>query len=348
MTINIIAPHLHLFDRTLGDYHWLKTENPPFWPDKEIIQRDFSITDLMDNSAPNRAINLSGFVHIEAGFDNDSPWRELAYIEGLAIEGLATESLGIESISGDSLANDNLKPLKLRTVAAIDLLASPAQFNSTLQKLQQHSSLIGVRHILDEQALFILSNQNAQDNLAQLNAFNLNTFNINTLNLNKSTGFIFELQLPLAAEVSNKFMPLLKQTIANNSQLSFIINHAGFPPTDINSSAWHQWQSNITELAKYSNVFVKCSGMEMVDRQYKMSWFSTVTSFCISEFSLERVMLASNFPLCLLGDKVGNELSKQSYQGYWQDILESTLIKQCSEKEKSALLYDNALKIYQL
>jgi len=73
-------------------------------------------------------------------------------------------------------------------------------------------------------------------------------------------------------------------------------------------------------------------------------------------FSVERVMLASNFPLCLLGNKcgnkldsnLGNELTNKDYESYWQDILESDVIKLCGEKEKSALLYHNALHIYQL
>ena len=326
MTINIIDPHLHLFARSRGDYHWLKSENPPFWPDKSLIQQDFSIDDLTKCLALTSNINLSGFVHIEAGFDNTKPWRELDYFESLTF---------------DNLAIEGLPHPKSSTIANIDLLAQPEHFQRTLHKLQQYKSLIGVRHILDGQAYSILSNQNAQQNFACLN---------------QVTDFIFELQLPLANEDSNKVMPLLIQTITNNDQLSFIINHAGFPPkrasTNTNTDAWYLWQKQISELAKYPNVFIKCSGWEMTDRQYQMSWFSAVTSFCIREFSIERVMLASNFPLCLLGrglgKKLANELGNKSYASYWQDILESSVIKQCSENEKSALLYDNALKVYQL
>ena len=332
MTINIIDPHLHLFARSRGDYHWLKSENPPFWPDKSLIQQDFSIDDLTKCLALTGNIKLSGFVHIEAGFDNTKPWRELEYLGSLAFANL--------TIAG-------LPHPKSRTIASIDLLAQPEHFQRTLHKLQQYQSLIGVRHILDEHAYSILSNQNVQQNFASLN---------------QVTDFIFELQLPLADEDSNKVMPLLIQTIIHNDQLRFIINHAGFPPksasTNVNTDndEWHLWQNNISELAKYPNVFIKCSGWEMADRQYQMSWFSAVTSFCISEFSIERVMLASNFPLCLLGKKVGrglgnklaNEVGNKSYADYWQDILGSNLIKQCSENEKSALLYDNALKVYQL
>jgi L-fuconolactonase len=62
-------------------------------------------------------------------------------------------------------------------------------------------------------------------------------------------------------------------------------------------------------------------------------------------------MLASNFPLCLLGREPSNELENRldnkNYASYWQDILESSVIKQCNKNEKNALLYNNAFRIYQ-
>ncbi|HCM48033.1 MAG TPA: hypothetical protein DIS98_11200, partial [Colwellia sp.] len=224
-----------------------------------------------------------------------------------------------------------------RTIVSIDLLAQPEHFQKSLQKSQQYHSLIGVRHILDEQAYTILSNHNVQENFASLN---------------EVTNFIFELQLPLADESAIKVMPLLLQTIDKNKQLRFIINHAGFPPKiaskETNDNAWDLWTKQLTKLAKYPNVFIKCSGWEMQDRQYEISWFSDVTRFCLNTFSIKRVMLASNFPLCLLGKKLGNEVGKKNYASYWQDILKSSVIQQCSKNEKNALLHNNAFRIYQL
>ncbi len=306
MTVNIIDPHLHLFALEHGNYHWLKSGEAPFWPDKSVIQRSFGIDDIIndftyystDNSCNTVDINLIGFVHIEAGFDNEEPWREVEYIESLAFK-------------------------KLCTVASVNLLDSPSTFMATLQKLKQCSSLIGARHILDDHALTILSNPNTQENFHYLN---------------NVSDFIFELHLPLAKENTNKIMPILAKVITQNNQLSFIVNHAGFPPKDIHSAHGKLWQQNIKTLAQFPNVFIKCSGMEMVDRQYPMAWFDDVARFCLSSFSQERVMLASNFPLCLF--------NKKNYAAYWQDILQSNFIKQLDKYEKSALLCNNALKIY--
>ena len=63
--MKIIDAHLHLFDLQAGEYRWLSPDNPPFWPDKPVIAKNFSESDLVV-SAPEQ---LSGFVHIEAGFD---------------------------------------------------------------------------------------------------------------------------------------------------------------------------------------------------------------------------------------------------------------------------------------
>lgn len=301
MTVKIIDPHLHLFAREIGDYHWLKSDHPPFWPDKILIQRNFTINDL----AIQPSMELGGFVHIEAGFDNQQPWRELEFLE--------------------ALESEQTLPLPMRTIGTVNLLEANTLFKDKLKKQQAFRSLVGVRHILDEQAFDILTEQNAQKNLAYLNTIE---------------GFIFELQLALSDELSAKVTPILLKTITENSQLTFILNHAGFPPYDLKAAAWKTWQDNIAQLAKLPNVFIKCSGMEMIDRKFSMQGFEQVLKHCLAEFSLPRVMLASNFPLCILSGK--------SYVSYWQGILECELIQKSNKQQKSALLYDNALRIYQL
>lgn len=302
MTTNIIDPHLHFFALKHGDYHWLKSENPPFWPDKSKIQRDFSINDLSVSCAAEQenpvAISLSGLVHIEAGFDNEKPTREIEYIESLAVKRLAT-------------------------IAAINLLVPSLRFKKALHSLVRFSSCVGVRHIFDEKAFELLSSKNVQSNFSELN---------------KEADFIFELQLPLAEKASLKVIPLLTKTIAQNSQLRFIINHAGFPPKCRQSKQWQLWQENIKTLAQHDNVYIKCSGMEMVNRQYQMSWFNDIAQCCLTHFTTHRVMLASNFPLCLF--------TKANYSEYWQDILTCDFLKQLEQTEQNALLYQNALQIY--
>jgi L-fuconolactonase len=137
--MKIIDPHLHLFNLAQGDYQWLKADNPPFWPDKKIIEKNVTEKEL-HLSAP---FEIAGFVHIEAGFDNQQPWREIAWLE-------STCSLPFKSIAG------------------INLLLPTNEFQQALKKLNGYKSVVGVRDILDENAFEYLSNPQVKKNLAQL------------------------------------------------------------------------------------------------------------------------------------------------------------------------------------
>ena len=292
MKMKIIDPHLHLFDLELGNYHWLKAENPPYWPDKQHINKDFDESDLALTSP----LSLSGFVHIEAGFDNEQPWRELETLE--------------QSCS---------KPF--RAIANIDLTASSQHLSSEIKKLTEFPSFVGVRHLLDEQALALLTNKQVIDNISLLNRSEL----------------IFEVQLSL---IDNKSVAALCDVITHNQEMSFIINHAGFPSTDINTIEWQNWQNNLTKLSIFHHVAIKCSGWEMTDRHYQATWLNENLSVIFGIFGAKRVMLASNFPLCLF--------SHSNYQAHWQSMLTSDFFQALTEQEKSALCYDNALNWYSL
>lgn len=150
--LKIIDPHIHLFDLNQGDYHWLKSANSPFWPDKHLIQQNFSEADL---SLSNN-LQLAGFVHIEAGFDNKQPWRELHWLEQTC-------------------------NLPFRSIAFIDINQSQINFALELTKLCQFSSFVGVRYIFeDDNILTTLSNEQVLTNLQLLT----------------ERALIFELQMP--------------------------------------------------------------------------------------------------------------------------------------------------------
>lgn len=135
--MKIIDSHLHLFDLEAGNYAWLSPQNPPYWPDKSHIAKDFCERDL----ALNAPFSLAGFVHVEAGFDNEKPWREV-----------------------DHLSATCNKPFS--AVAGFDLLDGRGDI--TLDKLLERKSVVGIRHILDEHAKDILTHPNASVNFKLL------------------------------------------------------------------------------------------------------------------------------------------------------------------------------------
>lgn len=287
--MKIIDPHLHLFDLNKGKYAWLKPHNPPYWSDKEMINKDFSENELQLN----QGLLLAGFVHIEAGFNNEQPWQEITWLE------------------------KNCR-LPFKSIAGIDLTLNSEQFLQAIIKLKSFSSVVGVRDILDDQAVEYLSNKQVKSNLEQLAEHQL----------------IFELQMPInnlnAVEL---FIKILQKT----PNLQVVINHAGSPNTlcnkiDLNNN----WQQGLEKLSIFQQCSIKCSGFEMTNRNYSVQYQADIITRCIEHFDIERVMLASNFPLCLF---------TKTYQGYWQNYLNNELL---SFEKLNYLCFLNAKRIYQL
>ncbi len=301
--MKIIDPHIHLFNVEEGDYHWLKAENPPFWSDKSLINKSFTFSDIRLSSP----INLEGFIHIEAGFDNSQPWRELEFLEE---------------------ANLNQKNKTLfKAIASIDLTKPTLHLEQDLDILAKQKSFTGVRHIFDEQALQLLTDRQVLDNIAALNEFAKA----------RNQGIVFETQLFLSDRQAVK---TICTVIEKSTHIKFIINHAGFPPTDHLIAPWQHWYDSLCELASLPNIAVKCSGWEMVDREFQQARLNKQLSVILNTFGVNKVMLASNFPLCLFSHK--------SYQDYWLSIIQSDFFQKLTMQEKSALCYHNALNWYSM
>ncbi|WP_166423564.1 amidohydrolase family protein [Paraglaciecola sp. 20A4] len=282
--MDIIDPHLHLFSLEQGQYDWLKPTNPPYWSDKNKINRNFSQQDL--SLAPEQT--LVGFVHIEAGFDNAHPWRELDWLEQDC-------SLPFKSVAGGDLTRED--------------------FPSLLSKLQTRSSLIGFRHILDEEANTLLSSAVFQQNLSLLAQHRLS----------------FDAQFSLQDECATQALCNILDTLP---QLRVIINHGGWPPAAKKNKAWQQWYRQLSKLAQYPNVAIKLSGWEMPNRTYTPDDLLLCLTACLQTMGDKRVMLASNFPLTLF---------RCSYAELWQTYAQKLGL---SESLKTLLFCDNSLFWY--
>jgi predicted TIM-barrel fold metal-dependent hydrolase len=303
--MKIFDPHLHLFDLQLGQYAWLNPENAPFWPDKAVINKSFSESDLVVSVEH----EIAGFVHIEAGFNNDTPKEELDWLESVVT-----------------------KPFK--TVAFIDMTLPVIEFEQTLNELMLCQSVVGVRHILDADALEILSLGQVKSNFAYLAKHHLS----------------FDLQMPITDVLAlNQLISILK----HSPTLKVILNHAGWPPIADSPEllAKSDWYDALKQLAALPQCAVKCSGWEMIDREYDdlsvlsavptetYTWQSHVLKLCLEAFGQERVMLASNFPLCLF---------HSSYQDYWDNVISILNNMPLTETKKQALFFNNACSWYNL
>jgi len=285
-THTIIDPHIHLFDLSQGQYQWLKTKNPPFWPDKHIIQKSFTEQDLKLNNN----FSLEGIVHIEAGFDNESPIKEINYLKSTVVN----------------------TPLK--AISFIDMTLPAGEFRAQLNTLQKQSNykLIGIRHIMEGDDIDLIFNENILNNLTLLAELNL----------------VFEAQFEIHNIKATKQLTQYAKSLPN---LKIVINHCGL----VTQSRYDLWQKAIKTLSPLNNISIKCSGWEMDNRQYKQQWLSKVINYLITTFGEKRIMLASNFPLCLFS---------KSYADLWQSYYDLNLPNHIWQ----AISFNNAKDIYQV
>lgn len=259
----IIDPHLHLFNMQEGDYFWLKPQSAPFWPDKQLINKDFFEEDTI-LSPPNQ---LAAFVHIEAGFDNQQPWREIDWLEQHC-------------------------SLPFKSVAFADITSTT--FEEHIHMLKQHQSVTGIRHLLDDQAESILS----------------------SLLINSHFSLLAEKELSFDAQMSlvdSRAVELLVNLAQTHKAVRIIINHAGWAPAENNVIERKQWKLNLSKIASCENIAIKLSGWEMSNRTWQPQQVASVVQDCLALLGETRVMLASNFPLCLFS---------MSYSELWNTYAE--------------------------
>lgn len=154
----ICDPHLHFFDLNKGEYLWLRDENPPHWPGKSVLREQTFEQDLSQFDS----IELQGYVHIEAGFNNHEPIQELIWLQGHC-----------------------KKPM--RSIAFLDLRQENADFESSLISMLEYPSFIGIRHIVDDELLnAMMASGNVKQNLLSLSA----------------KGVVFELQVDVREQLT--------------------------------------------------------------------------------------------------------------------------------------------------
>ncbi|MCU7553063.1 amidohydrolase family protein [Alteromonas sp. ASW11-19] len=137
--MRFIDPHIHLFSQARGNYQWLAADNPPFWPQKAALRRDVSEHEL---NVP----GMQGYVHIEAGFDNVRPWREVHWLQQHC-------------------------RLPMRVIGSV-ALSSP-HFSAQLSALATCGQVVGVRDILDDRAADLLRQPQVRHHLGCLADSNL-------------------------------------------------------------------------------------------------------------------------------------------------------------------------------
>ncbi|MEK4350003.1 amidohydrolase family protein [Paenibacillus sp. FSL R5-0475] len=120
--------------------------------------------------------------------------------------------------------------------------------------------------------------------------------------------------------------------------LHAVIDHIGKPQiSQQESSPWQEW---VTEVAQYSQMYCKLSGM--VTEANMATWVESDFNFYIKHvihaFGLNRVIFGSDWPVCLLAASYDQTVS----------ILLNNLSEALTERELDDVFGNNAIRFYQL
>lgn len=125
----------------------------------------------------------------------------------------------------------------------------------------------------------------------------------------------------------------------------FILDHCGngdpkwFGTTGKNEAAAKQWRRDIELLAKRANVVCKISGIvsSMPKGRWKSEELTPVVDHCLDAFGPDRVIFASDWPVCTLGATLRE----------WVAALRQ-IVAHRSEEQQRKLFCDNAVRVYGL
>jgi L-fuconolactonase len=197
----------------------------------------------------------------------------------------ANEFDGTITVQAEQNIEETLSLLKLAdlypfikgVVGWVPLCSSDVEKSLTV--FAKHPKFVGVRHLVhDEVDDNFMLRPDFQNGIAHLQKFKL-TYDL----------LLFARHLPVAVKLIKAF-----------PQQPFVLDHIAKPP--IREAKIGSWAKDIIALAKYPNVFCKLSGMvtEAKWHQWKAADFHPYLDIIIDAFGAERVMIGSDWPVCLL------------------------------------------------
>lgn len=129
------------------------------------------------------------------------------------------------------------------------------------------------------------------------------------------------------------------------SETRIVLDHMGIVDPDIISTQSptegekvyrEKWQDNMRKLASLDNVVCKISGLNPAGK-WSVETLQPAVETVISEFGADRIMFASNYPVCNISTKL---------DPWIRALIEITGKR--SEQFRQKLFYENAKTIYQL
>ncbi|MGH9504200.1 MAG: amidohydrolase family protein [Terriglobales bacterium] len=202
----------------------------------------------------------------------------------------------------------------LGVVGWVDL-QSP-QIRSQLQALAEDSRLVGVRHVVQgEPDDRFLLRPGFLRGISAVEEFDL-AYDI----------LIYPRHLPVAAEFVSRF-----------PRQRFVLDHLAKPP--IKSGSLQPWKSGIRELAGFSNVYCKLSGLvtEADWQHWKPEDIRPYLDVAFECFGPQRLMIGSDWPVCTIAASYGGVMN----------LVQDYLVRYAAES-REAIMGENAARFWKL
>jgi L-fuconolactonase len=199
-------------------------------------------------------------------------------------------------------------------VGWVDLRSSDVE--QQLSSFSKNNKFVGVRHIVqDEPDDRFLLRADFLNGLRCLQRHDL-TYDI----------LIYPKHLPVAIKLVEQF-----------PEMRFVLDHIAKP--FIKKKIISPWKEEIGELANFSNVFCKVSGMvtEADWQNWKQEDFIPYLDAVFEVFGVDRILIGSDWPVCTLA---GN------YQKVMSIVIQ--YIEKMSDEGKAAILGGNAMRAYNI
>ncbi|MDR5817793.1 amidohydrolase family protein [Caballeronia sp. LZ033] len=256
--MQVVDPHIHLWDLSTHHYPWLANPQTSFVGDARKLKHDYLLGDLLSDAEDIQVLKI---VHVDANHDPADPVEETRWLQGIA-DG-AGRGMPNGMIAGADLSADD----------APAVLEAHAVFANTR----------GIRQILNvhDDPLYDYVGRHYMREPQWREHFGLL----------RRYGMSFDLQLYPSQ------MAEAAQLAREHADTQFIVNHAGMFVDRNATRGYREWRDGMRLLAACPNVAVKLSGFAMFDHDWTLESLRPYVHECIDVFGCERAMFASNFPV---------------------------------------------------
>ena len=298
-TLQVVDPHIHLWNPQTHRYPWMATAGRNFMGNCDAILSTYEVREFL---ADTQGVDVLKVVHIDAAHDPANPLEETRWLQSLA------DAPGSHGMPHAIVAYADL------SLPDVDVL---------LARHADHRNVRGIRQTLNvhPDPYYDYVGRHFMREPAWRRGFALLAKHRLSFDLQ-----IYPSQMPEAAELA-----------AAHPQTTIVLNHAGMFVDRSTVAGWREWRDGLRLLAQAPNVFVKISGLGMIDHQWTVESLRPYVLETIDAFGVERAMFASNFPVDRL---------YSTYAALWQAF--DRIVGGASPTERHALFRGNAERVYRI